>query len=320
MTIPKLMIVIPAYNEEEMLNKSLGEIDEVLTTLIKHGEVASSSKLLVVNDGSADLTWQIITDNAAKNEHITGINFSRNFGHQNAIIGGLTAALDYGDIFITIDADLQDDINAIYEMVQQYHAGYDVVYGVRNSRKTDTAFKRTTAESFYTLMKKIGVEMVPDSADYRLMSKRAVEHLLEYKESNLFLRGIVPKIGFPSTKVYYARKPREAGTSKYPLKKILLFAWDGITSFSVAPMRLILSLGIITVFISIVMTLYTLVQHVGGNTKDGWSSLMVSLWFIGGVQLVSLSVLGEYIGKVFNEVKHRPRFIIQDNLLDGANK
>ncbi|MBU7455802.1 glycosyltransferase family 2 protein [Leuconostoc fallax] len=320
MTIPKLMIVIPAYNEEEMLNKSLGEIDEVLTTLIKHGEVASSSKLLVVNDGSADLTWQIITDNAAKNEHITGINFSRNFGHQNAIIGGLTAALDYGDIFITIDADLQDDINAIYEMVQQYHAGYDVVYGVRNSRKTDTAFKRTTAESFYTLMKKIGVEMVPDSADYRLMSKRAVEHLLEYKESNLFLRGIVPKIGFPSTKVYYARKPREAGTSKYPLKKMLLFAWDGITSFSVAPMRLILSLGIITVFISIVMTLYTLVQHVGGNTKDGWSSLMVSLWFIGGVQLVSLSVLGEYIGKVFNEVKHRPRFIIQDNLLDGANK
>lgn len=314
------MIVIPAYNEEEMLNKSLGEIDEVLTTLIKHGEVASSSKLLVVNDGSADLTWQIITDNAAKNEHITGINFSRNFGHQNAIIGGLTAALDYGDIFITIDADLQDDINAIYEMVQQYHAGYDVVYGVRNSRKTDTAFKRTTAESFYTLMKKIGVEMVPDSADYRLMSKRAVEHLLEYKESNLFLRGIVPKIGFPSTKVYYARKPREAGTSKYPLKKMLLFAWDGITSFSVAPMRLILSLGIITVFISIVMTLYTLVQHVGGNTKDGWSSLMVSLWFIGGVQLVSLSVLGEYIGKVFNEVKHRPRFIIQDNLLDGANK
>lgn len=320
MTIPKLMIVISAYNEEEMLNKSLGEIDEVLTTLIKHGEVASSSKLLVVNDGSADLTWQIITDNAAKNEHITGINFSRNFGHQNAIIGGLTAALDYGDIFITIDADLQDDINAIYEMVQQYHAGYDVVYGVRNSRKTDTAFKRTTAESFYTLMKKIGVEMVPDSADYRLMSKRAVEHLLEYKESNLFLRGIVPKIGFPSTKVYYARKPREAGTSKYPLKKMLLFAWDGITSFSVAPMRLILSLGIITVFISIVMTLYTLVQHVGGNTKDGWSSLMVSLWFIGGVQLVSLSVLGEYIGKVFNEVKHRPRFIIQDNLLDGANK
>lgn len=230
------MIVIPAYNEEEMLNKSLGEINEVLTTLIKHGEVASSSKLLVVNDGSADLTWQIITDNAAKNEHITGINFSRNFGHQNAIIGGLTAALDYGDIFITIDADLQDDINAIYEMVQQYHAGYDVVYGVRNSRKTDTAFKRTTAESFYTLMKKIGVEMVPDSADYRLMSKRAVEHLLEYKESNLFLRGIVPKIGFPSTKVYYARKPREAGTSKYPLKKMLLFAWDGITSFSVAPM------------------------------------------------------------------------------------
>ena len=320
MTIPKLMIVIPAYNEEEMLNKSLGEINEVLTTLIKHGEVASSSKLLVVNDGSADLTWQIITDNAAKNEHITGINFSRNFGHQNAIIGGLTAALNYGDIFITIDADLQDDINAIYEMVQQYHAGYDVVYGVRNSRKTDTAFKRTTAESFYTLMKKIGVEMVPDSADYRLMSKRAVEHLLEYKESNLFLRGIVPKIGFPSTKVYYARKPREAGTSKYPLKKMLLFAWDGITSFSVAPMRLILSLGIITVFISIVMTLYTLVQHVGGNTKDGWSSLMVSLWFIGGVQLVSLSVLGEYIGKVFNEVKHRPRFIIQDNLLDGANK
>lgn len=314
------MIVIPAYNEEEMLNKSLGEINEVLTTLIKHGEVASSSKLLVVNDGSADLTWQIITDNAAKNEHITGINFSRNFGHQNAIIGGLTAALDYGDIFITIDADLQDDINAIYEMVQQYHAGYDVVYGVRNSRKTDTAFKRTTAESFYTLMKKIGVEMVPDSADYRLMSKRAVEHLLEYKESNLFLRGIVPKIGFPSTKVYYARKPREAGTSKYPLKKMLLFAWDGITSFSVAPMRLILSLGIITVFISIVMTVYTLVQHVGGNTKDGWSSLMVSLWFIGGVQLVSLSVLGEYIGKVFNEVKHRPRFIIQDNLLDGANK
>ncbi|WP_415154033.1 glycosyltransferase family 2 protein [Leuconostoc gelidum] len=249
--------------------------------------------------------------------YISGINFSRNFGHQNAIIGGLTATRDYGDIFITIDADLQDDVGTIVKMIDAYDQGYDVVYGARNTRETDTKFKRWTAEMFYHVMKSIGVEMVPESADYRLTSRRVVDHLLEYKERNLFLRGIVPKIGFPSTVIYYARKEREAGKTKYPLRKMISFAWDGITSFSVAPMHVVLTMGVITTLISILMMLYTGWQYLSGQTIQGWSSLMVSIWFLGGVQLIGLSIIGEYVGKVFNETKARPRFIIQDNLLTG---
>ncbi|MBS9334891.1 glycosyltransferase family 2 protein [Fructobacillus sp. M1-13] len=311
----RLIIVVPAYNEEEALGKSLDVLQNVLLTLIKQQKVSNESKLVVVNDGSKDKTWQIIEDASKQSDYISGINFSRNFGHQNAIIGGLTASRPYGDVFITIDADLQDDVKAIYEMVDNYLDGYDVVYGARNDRETDSRFKRWTADTFYKLMNKIGVELVPESADFRLTSGRVVDELLDYPEQNLFLRGILPSIGFPSTVVYYKRKERELGESKYPLRKMLALAWDGITSFSIAPMHLVLFMGILTTFVSFVMLFYTAIQYLNGHVIQGWSSLMVSIWFIGGIQLIALSIIGEYIGKVFKETKKRPRFIIQDNLL-----
>lgn len=313
----RLMIVVPAFNEEEALPKSLEILGDLIKRLMDQNLVAIGSKIVVVNDGSSDGTWQIIEKYHKLNSDITGINFSRNFGHQNAIIGGLSAALDFGDIFVTIDADLQDDVEAIVSMIEARANGFDVVYGARNNRETDTEFKKWTATAFYGFMKKIGVEMVPQAADYRLMSQRAVEYLLQYRERNLFLRGIVPTIGFPSTVVYYARKEREAGTTKYPLRKMLSFAWDGITSFSVAPMHFVLGMGIVTTLVSLFMLLYTAWQYILGATIQGWSSLMVSIWFLGGVQLIGLSVIGEYVGKVFNEVKGRPRYIIQNNLLSG---
>lgn len=315
----RLMIVVPAYNEEEALSKSLDILGEMIKRLVNQKLVAIGSKIVVVNDGSSDKTWEIIKKYHESNSEIAGINFSRNFGHQNAIIGGLSAAVDYGDIFITIDADLQDDVEAIVSMLEARLKGFDIVYGARNNRETDTSFKKWTASAFYKIMKKIGVEMVPQAADYRLMSRRAVEYLLKYKERNLFLRGIVPTIGFPSTIVYYARKEREAGTTKYPLRKMLSFAWDGITSFSVVPMHFVLGMGIVTTLVSVFMLLYAAWQYFSGATIQGWSSLMVSIWFLGGVQLIGLSVIGEYVGKVFNEVKGRPRYIIKDNLLIGGS-
>lgn len=315
----RLMIVVPAYNEEEALPKSLDILGEMIKRLVNQKLVAIGSKIVVVNDGSSDKTWEIIKKYHESNSEIAGINFSRNFGHQNAIIGGLSAAVDYGDIFITIDADLQDDVEAIVSMLEARLKGFDIVYGARNNRETDTSFKKWTASAFYNIMKKIGVEMVPQAADYRLMSRRAVEYLLKYKERNLFLRGIVPTIGFPSTIVYYARKEREAGTTKYPLRKMLSFAWDGITSFSVVPMHFVLGMGIVTTLVSLFMLLYAAWQYFSGTTIQGWSSLMVSIWFLGGVQLIGLSVIGEYVGKVFNEVKGRPRYIIKDNLLIGGS-
>lgn len=315
----RLMIVVPAYNEEEALPKSLDILGEMIKRLVNQKLVAIGSKIVVVNDGSSDKTWEIIKKYHESNSEIAGINFSRNFGHQNAIIGGLSAAVDYGDIFITIDADLQDDVESIVSMLEARLKGFDIVYGARNNRETDTSFKKWTASAFYNIMKKIGVEMVPQAADYRLMSRRAVEYLLKYKERNLFLRGIVPTIGFPSTIVYYARKEREAGTTKYPLRKMLSFAWDGITSFSVVPMHFVLGMGIVTTLVSLFMLLYAAWQYFSGATIQGWSSLMVSIWFLGGVQLIGLSVIGEYVGKVFNEVKGRPRYIIKDNLLIGGS-
>ncbi|CAK1229570.1 glycosyltransferase family 2 protein [Fructobacillus cardui] len=312
----RLVIVVPAYNEEESLPKSLGVLGNILQGLVKQKKVSDLSKIVVVNDGSKDKTWNIIEEFSKKYSYISGINFSRNFGHQNAVIGGLTASRNYGDVFITIDADLQDDVNVIPKMIDAFDQGYDVVYGARNERKTDTRFKRWTAELFYKLMNKIGVEMVPDAADFRLTSGRVVDQLLSYKERNLFLRGIVPKIGFPSKVIYYERKERELGESKYPLKKMLGLAWDGITSFSVAPMHFVLTLGLLTTLISFLMLIYTAYQYFIGHTIQGWSSIMVSIWFIGGIQLIGLSIIGEYLGKVFNETKARPRFIIQDNLLD----
>ena len=312
-----LTIVVPCFNEEEVLPETVKELGNILSNLIKQEKVALDSKLLFVNDGSKDKTWQLISEYTDEYPYVTGIKFSRNYGHQNALLAGMTVAVKYSDMIITIDADLQDDVNAIPKMVEKYLEGYDVVYGVRNSRKTDTFFKRRTALAFYGLMRKLGVNLVPDSADYRLLSKRATESLLAFKERNLFLRGMVPLVGYKSTKVYYARKERFAGESKYPLSKMLHFALDGITSFSIAPIHLILYLGLLTVLISIVCMIYTIVQKCLGHVVSGWSSLMISIWLLGGIQLISISVIGEYVGKIFSEVKHRPRFTIESESYTG---
>lgn len=307
-----LTIVVPCYNEQEVLPETVKELGGILEKLIKNEKVSPKSKILFVNDGSKDKTWELISKYTKEYEYITGLKFSRNYGHQNALLAGMSIAVKYSDMIITIDADLQDDINAIPEMVDKYNKGYDVIYGVRNSRETDTFFKRRTALAFYSLMGKLGVNLVPDSADYRLLSKRATESLLAFKERNLFLRGMVPLVGYDSAKVYYARKERFAGKSKYPLSKMLHFALDGITSFSIAPIHLILYLGMVTVIISIICMIYTLVEKINGHIVTGWASLMLSIWFLGGVQLISISIIGEYIGKIFSEVKHRPRFNIEE--------
>ncbi|MDM8222501.1 glycosyltransferase family 2 protein [Limosilactobacillus vaginalis] len=315
-----LTIVVPCYNEEEVLPETVKELGKILNSLIDEGKVATNSKILFVNDGSKDKTWQLISKYSTDYPYVTGIKFSRNYGHQNALLAGMTTAVEYSDMIITIDADLQDDVNAIPKMVDKYLEGYDVVYGVRNSRKTDTFFKRRTALAFYSMMEKMGVNLVPDSADYRLLSKRATEGLLAFKERNLFLRGMVPLVGYKSTKVYYARKERFAGESKYPLSKMLHFALDGITSFSIAPIHLILYLGLLTVAVSIICMIYVLVEKCMGHVVSGWSSLMISIWLLGGIQLISISVIGEYIGKIFSEVKHRPRYTIEEeNYTDKFN-
>lgn len=306
-----LTIVVPCYNEEEVLPETTKELGQILNNLIAKKKIASNSKILFVNDGSKDNTWEIISSYSKNLDYVTGIKFTRNYGHQNALLAGMSLAVKHSDMIITIDADLQDDVNAIYKMVDKFIEGYDVVYGVRNSRDTDSFFKKHTALMYYRLMKKMGVNLVPDSADYRLLSKRATEALLNYKERNLFLRGMVPLVGYKSTKVYYPRKERYAGTSKYPLKKMIHFALDGITSFSIAPIHLIMTMGIVVMLISIVLMIYTIIEKIQGHIVPGWSSLMISIWFLGGVQLISVSVIGEYIGKVFTEVKHRPRFNIE---------
>lgn len=308
-----LTIVVPCYNEEEVLPETVKELGEILNKLIQENLINQDSKILFVDDGSKDNTWKLIKEYEEINNHVTGIKFSRNYGHQNALIAGMTVAVKKSDMIITIDADLQDDVNAIFEMVRKYHEGTDVVYGVRNSRETDTIFKRRTALAFYKLMEMLGVNMVPNSADYRLLSKRAVEGLLEFRERNIFLRGMVPLVGYKSDKVYYARKERFAGTSKYPLKKMIKFAMDGITSFSTVPIKLIMNLGLLLVIIGIILFIYTIVQKILGHVNAGWSSLMVSIWVLGGVQLICLSIIGEYIGKIFTEVKQRPRYTLEED-------
>ena len=302
-----LTIVIPCFNEQEVLPETVKEIGNILTSLIKNRKIDKRSKILFVNDGSTDNTWNLISKYSKTYYYVAGIKFTK-----NALIAGMTAAVRYSDMIITIDADLQDDVNAIPKMVKKYYEGFDVVYGVRNSRQTDTFFKRKTALTFYKLMRKLGVNLVPNSADYRLLSKRATDSLLAFKERNLFLRGMVPLIGYKSAKVFYARKERYAGKSKYPLNKMIHFALDGITSFSIAPIHLILYLGIVTVIISVMCMIYTIIEKVAGHVVSGWSSLMISIWLLGGVQLISISVIGEYIGKIFSEVKRRPRFNIEE--------
>lgn len=308
---PVLTIIVPCYNEDEVLPVTVKKLNTILEQLIIKDQINSASKILFVNDGSRDHTQDLISKYTNNYDTVTGVKFSRNFGHQNALLAGMSVAVDYSDIIITIDADLQDDINAIPKMVKKYLDGFDVVYGVRNSRQTDTFFKRQTALAFYGLMKKLGVDLVPDSADYRLLSKRATKSLLQFSERNLFLRGMVPLVGYKSTKVFYARKERFAGKSKYPLTKMLHLALNGITSFSIAPIHLILYVGMLTVIVCLCLMIYALVQRITGHVVAGWTSLMLSIWFLGGVQLIAISVIGEYIGKIFSEVKHRPRFIIE---------
>ncbi len=312
----KLFVVIPCYNEEEVLHETTKRLKEKLETLIKNKVISKDSKVMYVNDGSKDKTWELIKEISAKEKLFTGITLSRNRGHQNALVGGLLTAKNYADVVISMDADLQDDINAIDEMLVKYNEGCDIVYGVRSARKTDTFFKRFTAEGFYKFMGMMGVDIVYNHADYRLTSKRVLDEFEGYKEVNLFLRGIFPTIGFKTDVVYYERAERFAGESKYPLKKMLNFAWDGITSFSVKPLRLIATLGFVILFISLLIMLYTLIQKIIGNTVDGWAFLNISIWFIGGLQMLSLGIIGEYVGKMYNETKARPRYIISENLMD----
>ncbi|MEZ0118373.1 UNVERIFIED_ORG: glycosyltransferase involved in cell wall biosynthesis [Heyndrickxia coagulans] len=311
---PKLTIVVPCYNEEAVLHETMKQLSEVLESLIQSKLIAKDSMLLFVDDGSRDKTWQIIESASARHPFVKGIKLSRNAGHQNALLAGLTVASEHSDCVISIDADLQDDIRAIRDFMEKYWQGYDIVYGVRDSRETDTWFKRTSAQGFYWLMGKMGIQLVPNHADFRLMSKRALEELLKYKEANLFLRGIIPLLGFPSTKVYYDRKERMAGESKYPLKKMLAFALDGITSFSITPVRFVTALGFVTFILSAFVGLYALIEELAGHTVSGWASLIISIWLLGGLELMAVGLIGEYIGKIFKEVKRRPRYTIETNL------
>ena len=312
-----LYIVVPCYNEEEVLKETTKRLKEKITNLVKEKKISEKSRIMYVNDGSKDKTWEMIKNISKKEKYFTGLSLSRNYGHQNALLSGLMTAKDYADIVISMDADLQDDINAIDEMVDKYYEGYDIVYGVRSARKKDTFFKRVTAEGFYKFMKALGVDCVYNHADYRLTSKRVLEALNNYKEINLFLRGLFPTIGYKSEIVYYERNERFAGESKYPLKKMLNFAIDGITSFSVKPLRIVTKVGFLILFISIFIMIYSLIRKITGNTVDGWTFLSISIWFIGGLQMISLGIIGEYVGKIYGEAKHRPRYIISESLNEG---
>ena len=309
-----LYIVVPCYNEEEVLHETTKRLKEKLDKLIKNKKIKKDSKVLYVNDGSKDNTWAIIEEINKNDKMFTGISLSRNRGHQNALVAGLLTAKEHADIIISMDADLQDDINAIDEMIEKNNNGCDIVYGVRNKREKDSWFKRTTAEGFYKFMKIMGVDVVFNHADYRLTSKRVLDNFADYHEVNLFLRGIFPLIGFKSDIVYYERNERFAGVSQYPLKKMLNFAWDGITSFSVKPIRMVLNIGIIMFAISIIMLIYALTVKILGNTVSGWTFIICSIWMIAGVQMLSLGIIGEYIGKIYSETKARPRFIIEKDL------
>ncbi|MFT8347767.1 glycosyltransferase family 2 protein [Clostridium saccharoperbutylacetonicum] len=315
-----LYLVIPCYNEEQVLHETSKRLLEKINTMISNELISCESKILFVNDGSKDKTWDIIEQLHSKNSIFSGINLSRNRGHQNALLAGLMTAKEYADMTISLDADLQDDVGVIDKFVEQYYNGSDIVYGVRSSRQTDTFFKRTSALAFYKLMNILGVDAIFNHADYRLMSKRALEGLSQYKEVNLFLRGMIPLIGYRYSIVEYERHERFAGESKYPLKKMIAFALDGITSLSIKPIRIITMLGFTIFFVSVIALIYSIVVKFFGSTVTGWTSLTLSIWMIGGIQLLSLGVIGEYIGKIYNETKQRPRFIISDKLIDINKK
>lgn len=311
---PILYVVIPCYNEEEVIDETTRQLTRKIGNLIEENKISKNSKVMYVNDGSKDKTWKKIKSINKENELFTGITLTRNRGHQNALLAGLLTAKKYADVIISMDADLQDDINVIDEMLDKYKLGNDIVYGVRSSRKKDSFFKRVTAENYYKIMKLLGVDCVYNHADYRLTSKRVLDELENFKEVNLFLRGIFPLLGYKSDIVYYERKERVAGKTKYPLKKMLNFAWDGITSFSVKPLRLICTLGFLILFVSIIIIIYSIIRKLTGNTVSGWTFLSTSIWFIGGLQMISIGIIGEYIGKIYSETKQRPRYIILENL------
>lgn len=314
MDILKLFLVIPCYNEEEVLPITAGKLQEKMQALIDAHKISSDSKIVLVNDGSKDKTWEIICELHKKNPLFRGIKLAHNKGHQNALLAGMMTVREECDAIISMDADLQDDIHAVDAMIEHCYDGCDIVYGVRSDRTTDTAFKRGTAQGFYKFMKWLGVDIVNDHADYRLMTRRALDALAEYKEVNLFLRGLVPMLGFKTAQVPYERGERAAGESKYPLKKMLAFAAEGITSMSVRPIRLVTVLGFLIFAVSILMLLYSLIRHWTGATVTGWTSTVVSIWAIGGLQLLAIGVIGEYIGKIYLETKERPKYIIEEYL------
>lgn len=315
-----LYIVIPCYNEEKVLSITSGIFLEKMQKLIQDEKIDEKSRIMFVNDGSKDRTWEIILELAKKDEYFIGISQSRNRGHQNAVLAGLMEAKDCCDITISIDCDGQDDINAMDQMIEEYYDGCEIVYGVRNKRETDTIFKRCTAQGFYKFLNAMGAEVVYNHADYRLVSSRVLQEFANYKEVNLFLRGMFPLVGFKSTSVYYERHERIAGESHYPLRKMLALAFDGITSLSVKPIRMITELGIIIAMLSFAGVIWSIVMALLGRTVAGWASMVCIVAFIGGVQLICTGVIGEYIGKIYMEVKHRPRYIISERTMNQEEK
>lgn len=315
-----LNIVIPCYNEEEVLHETTKRLTEKLDKMTAAGLVSKDSRIVYVDDGSKDKTWELIKEFIKTNHYVDGIKCSRNRGHQNALLTGLMTVKSECDIVISMDADLQDDIEVIDQFVKKYEEGCQVVYGVRSSRKTDTFFKKFTAQSFYKIMQAMGVDIVYNHADYRLMSKRVLDELENYKEVNLFLRGIVPLIGFKSDIVTYERHERFAGESKYPLKKMLSFAFDGITSFSVKPIRFVMTTGILMFLISLILLVYYTVGYFMGNTVHGWATIVVSIWAIGGFEMLGIGIIGEYVGKIYMETKARPRYIVDEYIRQEGRK
>lgn len=315
MSAPILYIVLPCYNEEAILPSSIEHLTKLYGELISNQSISDSSRLLFVNDGSADNTWNIIEEASGSNPYVCGVKLAKNVGHQNAILAGMERAKEHADVVVTIDADLQDDITKIPEMLQKYAEGADIVYGVKKERKADSFFKRTTALLFYKLMNALGVHTVYNHADFRLMSKRAIEALSRYRERNLFLRGIIPQLGYKTDTVLEDLREREAGESKYTLSKMMNLAVDGITSFTIKPVRLIFTLGMVFVLLAIIMLIYVICVVVQGKTVAGWASLMLSMWFIGGCILIGLGIVGEYVGKIYLEVKDRPRYNIEKEII-----
>lgn len=315
-----LYIVVPCYNEQEVLPETAKRLRKKLEALVEQRKIDAKSRILFVNDGSKDATWLSIEDLYRENPVYAGVNLSRNRGHQNALLAGITTAVCHADMIVSMDADLQDDIDAVDAMIAEYEAGSDVVYGVRSSRQTDTFFKRNTAQLFYRLMKVLGAEIVYNHADYRLLSRRAAKALLSFDEVNLFLRGIVPLVGFKSATVTYERGVRYAGESKYPLGKMLTFALEGITSLSVKPIRMITMGGLCICVVSLLMLIKAFVDYFAGNVEPGWTSLIISIWVLGGLQLFAIGIIGEYIGKTYMETKGRPKFIIESVLLRGEDE